>query len=46
MASKVCKHCKFKTLCDGLPGFCLMLPYVGVASTVFLVIYFIINSEI
>ena len=46
MSSKVCTHCKLKALCEGLPGFCLMLPYLSIAAVVFLLIYFITNSTI
>ena len=46
MKTKVCAQCKFKEMCEGLPGFCMFIPYVLIASTVFMVIYFMITSKL
>ena len=46
MKDKVCTQCKFKELCEGLPGFCLFVPYIVIASTVFMVFYFMLTSKL
>ena len=46
MKTKVGAQCKFREMCEGLPGFCMFIPYVLIASTVFMVIYFMLTSKL
>jgi|GEM_PF-5190685 hypothetical protein len=46
MKAKVCAQCKFREMCEGLPGFCMFIPYILIASTVFMVIYFMLTSKL
>lgn len=43
---KVCVHCKFKGMCEDLPGFCMIVPYVIIASVVSMVLFLMFNSKI
>ena len=44
--SEICKKCKFDKTCESLPGFCLLLPYAGIAAVLVLVIYFVVNDHL
>jgi hypothetical protein len=46
MKIKICTQCKMKDLCDGLPGFCMFLPYMAIAVVVVLFFYLIFNSKL
>ncbi len=46
MKTKVCAQCKFKEMCEGLPGFCMFVPYILIASTVCMVFYFMMTSKL
>ena len=46
MKEKVCAQCKLKHLCEGLPGFCMFIPYIAIAAIVVLIVYFILNSKL
>lgn len=46
MKAKVCAQCKLKDMCEGLPGFCMFMPYIVIAVVVVLVFYFIFNSKL
>jgi hypothetical protein len=43
---KVCTQCKFKEMCEDLPGFCMFVPYIAIASIVFMVLYFMMTSTL
>lgn len=43
---KVCALCKFKEVCDDLPFFCMLLPYISIAGIIFMVFYFMMTSNI
>ena len=43
---KVCAQCKFRDMCEGLPGFCIFIPYIVIASTVVMVFYFMLTSKL
>ena len=46
MKKKVCTQCKFKQVCEGLPGFCIYLPYALITSVVVMVFYFMFTSTL
>jgi hypothetical protein len=46
MKTKVCAQCKFKEMCEDLPGFCMFIPYILIASTVCMVFYFMMTSKL
>jgi hypothetical protein len=43
---KVCNYCKDKEHCAGLPGICLKIPYVLVASVAVMLAILIYNSKL
>lgn len=43
---KNCKLCKYKRVCNDLPGFCILLPYVAIAVVVVTVGYLFVTQEL
>ena len=43
---KNCKLCRYSKVCNDLPGICLLLQYVAVATIVITLVYLFVTQEL
>jgi hypothetical protein len=43
---KNCKLCKYSSVCNDLPGVCVLIPYVAVAVVAIAMTYLFITQEL